>query len=88
MEIETETHIGTLNLTPEVQMRSRRRENVSKEGRIRGSLHQMMNGDLDRDPHWNTGLNSLGPKEKKKEGEHEQESQDLEECVHPLIQGD
>ena len=31
MEIETETHIGTLDLAPKVQMRSRRRENMSKE---------------------------------------------------------
>ena len=34
MEIETETHIGVLDLAPKVQMRSRRRENVSKEVRI------------------------------------------------------
>ena len=33
MEIETETHIGTLDLAPKVQMRSRR-ENMSKEVRI------------------------------------------------------
>ena len=33
MEIETETHIGALNLAPKVQMRSRRRENMSKEVR-------------------------------------------------------
>ena len=30
MEIETETHIGALDLAPKVQMRSRRRENMSK----------------------------------------------------------
>ena len=34
------------------------------------------------------GLNSLGPNEKQKEGEHEQGSQDHEGCDHPLIQGD
>ena len=34
MEIETETHIGALDLAPKGQMRSRRRENVSKEVRI------------------------------------------------------
>ena len=34
MEIETETHIGTLDLVPKVQMRIRRRENMSKEVRI------------------------------------------------------
>ena len=33
MEIETETHNGALNLAPKVQMRSRRRENMSKEVR-------------------------------------------------------
>ena len=33
MEIETETHIGALDLAPKVQMRSRRRENMSKEVR-------------------------------------------------------
>ena len=33
MKIETETHIGTLDLAPKVQMRSRRRENMSKEVR-------------------------------------------------------
>ena len=34
-----------------------------------------MDGDRDRDPHWNTGLNSLGPKEKQKEREREQRRQ-------------
>ena len=34
MEIETETHTGALDLAPKVQMRSRRRENMSKEVRI------------------------------------------------------
>ena len=33
MEIETETHIGALDLTPKVQMRSRRKENMSKKDR-------------------------------------------------------
>ena len=37
-------------------MRSRGREIVSKESRTRGSLHPTMDGDRDRDPHWNTGL--------------------------------
>ena len=32
-------------------------------------------GDRDRDTYWNTGLNSLGPNEKQKEGEREQERQ-------------
>ena len=56
MEIETETHIGTLDLTPLVQTRSRRKENVSKEGKTRGNLHPTMDGDTDGDPHWSTGL--------------------------------
>ena len=38
-----------------------------------------MDGDRDRDPHWNTALNSLGPKEKQKEREHEQRRQDQRE---------
>ena len=33
MERETETHIGALDLAPKVQMRRRRRENMSKEVR-------------------------------------------------------
>ena len=67
-------------------MRSRWRENVSKEVRIRGNLHPTTDGDRDRDPHWSTGLSSQGPNEEQKEGEHEQVSQDREGCVHPLIQ--
>ena len=43
-----------------------------------------MDGDRVRDPHWSTGLSSQGPNEEQKEGEHEQGSQDREECVHPL----
>ena len=35
-----------------------------------------MDGDRDRDPHWNTVLNSLGPNEKQKEREREQRRQD------------
>ena len=42
MEIETETHIGTLDLAPKVQMRRRRRENMSKEVRTtRGCVHPL-----------------------------------------------
>ena len=38
MEIETETHIGTLDLAPKVQMGSRSGENMSKEVRtMRGA---------------------------------------------------
>ena len=69
-------------------MRSRGRENMSKEGRTRGNLHPMMDGDRDGDPHWSTGLSPLGPNEEQKEGEQEKGSQDSEGCVHPLIQGD
>ena len=47
MEIETEIRIGTLDLTPSVQMRSRGREIVSKESKIRGGLHPTMDGDRD-----------------------------------------
>ena len=38
-----------------------------------------MDGDTDGDPHWNTGLNSLGPNEKQKEREREQGRQDQRE---------
>ena len=38
-----------------------------------------MDGDRDRDPNWNTGLNSLGPTQKQKEEEREQEGQDQRE---------
>ena len=43
-----------------------------------------LDGDRDRDPHWSTGLSSLGPNEEQKEGEREQGSKDHEGCVHPL----
>ena len=33
MEIETEIHIGVLDLAPKVQMKDRKRENMSKEVR-------------------------------------------------------
>ncbi|CAO2629762.1 LINE-1 retrotransposable element ORF2 protein, partial [Lemmus lemmus] len=48
----------------------------SMEEWIRKNLHQAMDGDRDRDPHWSTGLSSQGPDEEQKEGEHEQGSQD------------
>ena len=47
-------------------------------------VHLAMDGDRDRDPHWNTGLSSRGPDEEQKEEEHEQRSQDREGCAHPL----
>ncbi|KAK7835973.1 hypothetical protein U0070_004064 [Myodes glareolus] len=72
----------------QVQMRSRWRKNVSKEGRIGRNLHPKMDGDGDGDPHWSTGLSPQGPNEERKEGEHEKGSQDREGSVHPLIQGD
>ena len=43
-----------------------------------------MDGDRDRDAHWSTGLSSQGQDEEQKGEEHEQRSQDLEGCVHPL----
>ena len=45
MEIETETHIGALELAPKVQMRSRRRENMNKEVRtVRGAFTHWYKG--------------------------------------------
>ena len=41
---------------PKVQMRSRTKEKVSKEGKIRGNFHPTMDGDTDGEPHWSTGL--------------------------------
>ena len=38
-----------------------------------------MDGDRDRDPHQNPGLNSLGPNEKQKERDREQGRQDQRE---------
>ncbi|KAK7811347.1 hypothetical protein U0070_002280 [Myodes glareolus] len=43
------------------------------------NLHRAMDGDRDRDPHWNTGLNSLDPNEKQKEREREQRRHDQRE---------
>ena len=53
MEIETETHTGALDLAPFVQIRSRRRENMSKEVRTtRGASTHWDNGtDLMRAHH-------------------------------------
>ena len=67
MEIETETHIGTLDLTPWVLMGIGWRASAVKEGRIGGNLHQTDDGDRDRDPHWSTGLNLQGTNEEQKE---------------------
>ncbi|CAO2587056.1 hypothetical protein LEMLEM_LOCUS4307 [Lemmus lemmus] len=47
------------------------------------NLHQAMDGDRDRVPHWSTGLSSQGPDEERKEGEHEQGRQDREGCAPP-----
>ena len=47
MEIETETHIGALDLAPKVQMRSRRRENMSKEVRIMRDASTHCDGGAD-----------------------------------------
>ena len=38
-----------------------------------------MDGDRDRDTHWNTGLYSLNPNEMQKEEKHEQARQDQRE---------
>ena len=50
MEIESETHIGALDLALKVQMRSRRRENMKKEVRTaRGAFtHGYKGTDLMR----------------------------------------
>ena len=58
MEMEAETHVGTLELAPYVQMRGRRKENVSKEGKGRGNLHSTLDGDTEGDPYWNTELST------------------------------
>ena len=47
-----------------------------------------MDGDRDRDPHWSIGLSSQGPNEERKEGKHEQGSQDHEGYVHALRRWD
>ena len=47
MEIETETHIEVLNLAPKVQMRSRRRENMSKEVRTSRGASTHRDGGTD-----------------------------------------
>ena len=61
-------------------MRSRGREIVSKEGRIRGNFHLTMDGDRDGDPHWSTRLRPQGPNEEQKKGDHEKGNQDREGC--------
>ena len=47
-------------------MRSRGRENVSKEGRTRGNLHPTMDGYRDGDSHWSTGLSPQGPNDSRR----------------------
>ncbi|KAK7806116.1 hypothetical protein U0070_008427 [Myodes glareolus] len=49
------------------------------------NLHLVMDGDRDRDPHWNTGLSSQGPNEDQKEGEHEQGSQDCKRAAMNMV---
>ena len=46
-----------------------------------------MDGDRDRDTYWNTGLNSLGPNEKQREGDREQGKQN-QRSLHPTMDGD
>ena len=50
IEIETETHIGGLDWTPKVPMRTRRRENMSKEVRTA----------RDVSTHWDGGTDLMG----------------------------
>ena len=47
-----------------------------------------MDGDRDRDPHWNTGLNSLGPNEKQKERETVSNEVRIRGNLHPMMDGD
>ena len=60
-------------------MRSRGREIVSKESKIRGGLHLTMDGDRDRDTDWDIGLDFLGADGKRLEGESGQGRQDRRE---------
>ena len=60
---------------------------MRKEGKTRGNLHPMMDGDTDGDPHWSTGLSPRSPKEEQKDEENEKGNKDCEGCDHPLIQG-
>ena len=45
-----------------------------------------MDGDRDRDPHWNTGLNSLGPNEKQREIVSKESR--TRGNLHPTMDGD
>ena len=47
---------------------------MSKEGRIRGNLHPMMDGDRDGDPHWSTGL---CPKVQMRSGRRENKKEEV-----------
>ena len=47
-----------------------------------------MNGDRDRDPQWNTGLNSLGLDEKQKEGEKVSKEVRIRGNLHPTMDED
>ena len=61
---------------------------MSKEGKIRGNLHPMMDGVTDGDHIGALDGVPQGPNEEQKEEEHEKGNQDREGCDHPLIQGD
>ena len=46
-----------------------------------------MDGDRDRDTYWNTGINSLGPNEKQREGERSKEGR-TRGNLHLTMDGD
>ena len=48
-----------------------------------GNLHLTIDGDIDGDPHWSTGLSPQDPNEEQKEGEHEKRNQDREGVRSP-----
>ena len=85
MEIETETHIGTLDLGPNEKQKEGERE----QGRQDQKKPSSDDGWRYRQrPTLSTGLSPQGPNEEQKEGDHEKASQDREGYIHPLIQGD
>ena len=47
-----------------------------------------MDGDRDRDPHWNTGLNSLGPNEMQMEMQNVSKEGRIRGKPHPTMDGE
>ena len=47
-----------------------------------------MDGDGDGDPHWNTGLNSLGPNEMQMEMQNVSNEGRIRGNLHPMMNGD